>query len=161
MNYLITGLFGLFISVNAFSQGNSNVNPPKEDQIHVHNWIRMHPEVKLVSLDQFENSAKWERDELSMNAYTLLHKDKYPTSEEIEAFEQSGYQDGLISIDEVNFELTEIEEWIAFHPNVKLLSTEEFGALDAQKRAEIMSMPNVIIYSGKLTMEDINAFESN
>lgn len=54
----------------------------------------------------------------------------------------------------------QVDIWRQNNENVKLISIEQYQALSPQDRAEINSVANKIIYVGKLTWEDIEAYEA-
>lgn len=133
----------------------------KLEQSNVNHWIYEHPEVKLISKSDFISASVAERNELIGLNMRLLHEFETPTWSEIQAFETSGYQSGLLDMAALSTEVQQVKEWMIAHPNIKILTTSQFARLNAEERAEVLASTEIIICSETLTMSDIQAFEAN
>lgn len=144
--------------------GQQNTTPEevaKADDSRVKRWISEHPEVKLVSLDHFLSVSPAEQLELTNASPRLIHENDSPSWTEIQTFEASGFQDGNISAENMYLECQSVEQWVAQHPDIKLIEMSVFQSLPSSERAYYLSLDNVIIYDGHLRQEDIDAYQSN
>jgi len=53
----------------------------------------------------------------------------------------------------------EITKWVSLHPDVYLVSTENYNSVSQEMRDKIGS--NILVYDGKLTMESIEHFDQS
>lgn len=152
-------LFLCYSGVAQTQQDQSSIE--KVELLQVREWINENPEVKLVSLEHFNQVSVAERDELTNYSPCLLHQGSIPTWSEVQAFIASGYTDGELNKLAVHSDLLFIENWMQANPEVKILRLDQLMELNAEQRAEMLAMDNLIVCDGRLTVADINAYESN
>ena len=159
---LFTTMLLSFLCFQGFAQPTQNLsNLEKVENAQVQEWIQENPHVKLVSLGHFHSISQGERDELTSLNMRLLHEKDMPMWSEIEAFEVSGFSEGLLDMNLLNDDMIFVSNWLAQNQDVKIVTMEEFGLLNAEQRNQILNMDNVIICNGTLLKSDIIAYESN
>jgi len=127
-----------------------------QDSEQIANWISVHPDVYIISSDNYSTISNSFRDKI---------KDKVIVFEgQITLADLQKYEDNAVNLEEsanttIVFsgfaESQEAKEWMAAHPEVTIVSRSHFNSLNSNQQAVHINQRSMILIGEILTAQDI------
>lgn len=137
-------------------------------------WLSTHSHVKLVSKAEYQAMNVVDKARLDATPEKLIYMGSQlswaeaqnyqptPLTQSYEVLLAAHIQAEQQAKMMTEQEAIEVKQWVANHPEVKILSMAEFQSASTSRRAEMMALRFKIIYAGnQLTMADIKAYTGN
>lgn len=120
-------------------------------------WVSAHPSVYIFS---DKNYGQLSSDfKSSLKGQVVIYKEKL-TFDDLMAYEQSEKTAEIYQQSNSKDEDTQIiKNWLAYHPNVKLISQSEFQAMTEERKNLYLSLEAMILIGEYITIDDITNYQ--
>lgn len=120
-------------------------------------WVSLHPSVYIFSEKNYGQLSSDFKSRLKDQV--VVYKEKL-TFDDLMAYEQSGK---TVEVSQQTISKNEdieiIKNWLAFHPDVKLIRQSEFQAMTEERKNLYLSLEAMILIGEYITVEDIANYQ--
>lgn len=138
-------LFCLLCGTQAFAQVN--------EKSQVHEWLQQHPEMKLVSVTEYNQFSHNDKLALASMEDHIVYSDGLKLSD-IEAYETA--VDKLEPRTDVEY----VFKWCLQHPSVKIITHSYFISLNSERQLMYRNSGALILMGDEITRADIFLYEN-
>ena len=124
-----------------------------QQDLQIQEWVSKHPSVLIFSETNYQQLQPELKSKIQDRVVVFKGELKY---EDLQSFEHSN-KSNLISSQTMKSEEEAqlIKNWLAFHPDIKIITRSEFQAMDEDRREIYQSAGSLILIGEYITAEDI------